>query len=58
MATRRAVWLLAEIDHKVGIDFHATILGVAIDHQHAAAIGADLWIELVVPSAEQRCGDV
>src|SRR5262249_2056769 len=52
-----AAWsirLLAEIDDKPGIDLHSAVFRVAIDHQHAPAIGADLGIELIVPGREQR----
>src|SRR3954468_15190096 len=58
VAAGGAVRFLPEVDEEVRVDRHAAVLGVAIDHQHAAAVVPDIGIELVVPGREQGGGDV
>ena len=52
------MWFFAEINEEVFVDFHAAVFRVTIDHHHAAAIFSNLWVELIVPSGEQRGGDI
>src|SRR5688572_19565830 len=58
MTAGRTVRLLAEIDEEIRVDRHAPAGGVAVDHQHAAAVLPDVRVELVVPRGEQRGRDV
>src|SRR5262249_52579195 len=58
VAAGGSVRLLAEVNEEVLVDLHAARLGIAVDHHHAAAVLADLGIELVVPGGEQRGRDV
>src|SRR4029079_17894838 len=58
MAAGGSVRLLAEVNKEALFDLHASLCGVAVDHHHAAAVRADLGIELVVPGGEQRGRDI
>ena len=58
MTATGPVRFLTEIDHEVLVDLHAAVFRVAVDHHHDPALGADFRIELVVPNAVKRTGDI
>src|SRR5690606_12050287 len=58
MRTGGALRLFAEVDVKAVVELQPATFGIDIDLQQVRARFADRRIELVVPSAEERVGDV
>ena len=58
MASAWPVRFFPEIDNEVPVDLHAAIHRIAVDLHHDPAFGADLGVELVVPSREKAGGDI
>src|SRR5262249_50718570 len=55
---RRTSSLLAEVDEEPLVELHAAVARVAIDLQQVRSLFRQVGIELVVPAAVERVGDV
>ena len=58
MGKHGTVGLSAKVNQEIVIELHSSIFGVNINDEHHGALVAHLWVELLVPGSEERCGDV